>query len=217
MDDPHRRRTVIASVIGGAATLALLIAIGVFGLLRGNVPAPATSTSTSAAIDVPKADRIDVPHPLATALNPESFARRVAAALFDWDTRGSAGPSEWALVLIDIGDPDEAAGLAADIRGYLPSAEQWRQLETYGTQQWLSIESVRVPETWAIAVAQAAPGQLPPGAIAYTVSGVRHRVGVWGDQTTSTSAEVAFTVFLACPHDESCRLLRISLLNKPLE
>ncbi|WP_254773952.1 hypothetical protein [Microbacterium sp. cf046] len=149
--------------------------------------------------------------------NPELFAEITASALFGWDTRGTAGPSDWSQVLIDVGDPEEAAGLAADVRGYLPTIEQWEQLKAYGTRQWLTIESIRVPDAWATALAQAAPDQLPPGAIAYTVSGIRHRGGTWNDEHAVTASKVAFTLFIACPSGGDCRLLRLSGVNEPLE
>ncbi|MFB7893679.1 hypothetical protein ACFC1I_15885 [Microbacterium sp. NPDC056044] len=142
----------------------------------------------------------------------------MALTLFRWDTRGSTGPADWAQALIDVADPEEAAGLASDVRTYLPSIEQWEQLKLYGTRQWLAIRSAEVPEAWATAVAQAAPGQLPPGAIAYTISGVRHREGIWDEAViATTSSEVTFTIFLACPREGDCSLMRLSRLNEPLE
>lgn len=75
----------------------------------------------------------------------------------------------------------------------------------------------RVPDAWADAAAQAKPGQLPPGAIAYTVEGIRHRDGVWNDTAETLSVPVTFTLFMACPHDgDPCYLLRISQLDNPL-
>jgi hypothetical protein len=213
----RRRRMLIATVTAGAGILALLVSIGVYGRLWGSASARPTSAPTASATLSPTVAPIAQPRPLTPAADSETFARAASNALFRWDTRGSAGPSEWAQMLIDIGDPEEAAGLASDIRGYLPTIEQWEQLKVYGTRQWLAIDSAHVPAAWATAVTQAAPGQLPPGASAYTITGVRHRDGVWDGEPITTASDVAFTVFVACPRAEACRLLRLSRLNEPLE
>jgi len=212
-----RRRMLIAAVIVGGGMLMLLIGIGVYGILRGPASIAATSTPTSSDAKSSVAAPVARPRPLAATADSEIFARAVADALFRWDTRGSAGAAEWSQPLLDVGDADEAAGLASDIRGYLPSIEQWDQLEMYGTRQWITIDAIRVASGWATALAQATPGQLPPGAIAYTISGIRHRNGMWEREPTATASAVAFTVFIACPRNDDCRLLRFSRLNEPLE
>lgn len=212
-----RRRMLIAMTIAGVGIVALLVAIGVYGLLRGTASDPTPSGPSPRATDAPTAASVSHPRPLVVRADSEEFARAAAIALFGWDTRGSAGPSEWAQVLIDVGDPEEVAGLALDIRGYLPTIEQWEQLAAFGTRQRLAIESARIPTAWATAVAQAAPGQLPPGAVAYTITGIRHRDGVWEDETITTRRDVIFTVFVACPRAKECRLLRLSRMNEPLE
>ncbi|GAA1996459.1 hypothetical protein GCM10009777_36610 [Microbacterium pumilum] len=204
-------------MIAGGGILILLIGIGAYGLLRGPASTAPPSTATSSASNPGVAAPVMQPRPLAATARSEVFARSVADSLFRWDTRSSAGPAEWSQPLIDVGDADEAAGLASDVRGYLPTVEQWDQLEMYGTVQRLTIDVIRVPAAWAGAVAQAAPGQLPPGAIAYTISGIRHRNGTWDGEPTTTASEVTFTVFIACPRDQHCRLLRLSRLNEPLE
>jgi hypothetical protein len=212
-----RRRTILITAIAVGAVLAVLVGVGVYGLLRGpasaNAPARETAKSTSAREPAPVAQ----PRPLPRSRESEEFARAAAAAVFGWDTRSSASSSEWGQVLVDAADPAEAAGLAADVRAYLPTIEQWEQLRAYGTRQWLTIDSASVPAAWATAVEQAARGQLPPGATAYTITGVRHRAGTWTDQPTETESRVTFTVFLACPDGEACRLLRFSRLDEPLE
>ena len=217
MHAQRRRRMLIVAVCAGAGILALLITIGVYGLLRGPAPDDTLPATPSSSTVGPTAAPIAGPRPVTAAANSEVFAQTAASALFRWDTRGAAGPSDWAQMLVDVGDPEEAAGLAADIRGYLPTIEQWEQLKPYGTRQWLAIESVRVPDAWVTALAQAAPGQLPPGAIAYTVSGIRYRSGTWNDEPAVTASEVAFTLFIACAIEMDCRLLRLSRLNEPLE
>lgn len=216
MNAVRRRRTIVAMTISVIGILALLVGVGVYGLLRGPSATRNSATPSSSDTIAPTTAAVAEPRPLAPSPHSEVFARTVAARLLTWDTRSSAGPSEWAQVLVDVGDDEEVAGLASDVRAYLPSPEQWEQISTYGTRQWLTIGSVRVPDSWATAVAQAAPGQLPPGAIAYTIAGIRHRAGTWADQPTTTESAVTFTVFIACPRAEDCRLLRLSRLDEPL-
>jgi hypothetical protein len=213
----HRRRLIIAVVSSGIALIVVLV-IGVFGLLRG--PAKASqpespvhqafvaSTSTAPA---------GHPRPVLVRSNPELFARSVARALFNWDTRYVGGLSEWAQVPVDVADADEAAAVASDVRGYLPSAEMWEELRAYGTRQWLEMESVTVPDAWSTALAQAASGQIPRGAAAFTVEAIRHRAGTWDTEAIRTAQKVSFTVFVACPGVQPCTLLRLSQLDRPLE
>ena len=114
------------------------------------------------------------------------------------------------------------------MRAYLPTPAAWAQLRTHQTQQWLIIDTISIPDAWETAVAQAAPGQLPAGAVAYTITGTRHRDGIWNTEPVTTAHPVAFTMFLTCaiersavppPGDgitETCRLLRLSQLDNPL-
>lgn len=213
----HRRRLVIA-IVGSGIVLLVLLVIGVFGLLRGPVqanqpehPAPEASVSVT---PMASADR---PQPMPVTSNPELFTRSVARALFNWDTRHQGDLSEWAQVLVDVAAVDEAAAVASDVRGYLPGVESWKQLSSYGTRQWLELESVVVPDAWATALKQATAGQIPRGAAAFTVVGTRHRAGTWHTEVIRTDRTVAFTVFVACPGRDSCTLLRLSQLDRPLE
>ena len=216
MNAARRRRTILLTVALGVI-LAALVGVGLYGLLRGPTSTQESTSPTADSTPAAEAMPVAQPRPLPRSREPETLARAAATALFGWDTRSSASSSEWAQVLVDAADADEAAGLAADVRAYLPTIEQWEQLRTYGTRQWLTIDTARVPDAWATAVAQAAPGQLPPGATAYTIVGVRHRAGTWADQPTKTQSRVTFTVFIACADGEACRLLRFSRLDEPLE
>jgi hypothetical protein len=212
----HQRRFIIAVVCGGL-TLILLMAIGAYGLLRGpekerRPDRPALETSAP-----PSPERADEPRPVLETSNPEFFARSVARALFNWDTRHEAGPAEWAQVPLDVADADEAVALASDVRGYLPSPEMWERLRAYGTRQRLDVESVAAPESWSAALEQAAAGQIPRGAAAFTVVGTSHRVGTWNTEVIRTERSVAFTIFIACPEGQRCALLRLSQLGRPLE
>jgi len=213
-----RRRRLIIAIVGSGSALVVLLVVGVFGLLRG----PANSDqSERPARDIRILSTPVVlagqPHPVPVTSDAELFARSVARALFTWDTRHEGGLSEWAQVLVDVADPDEAAAVASDVRGYLPAAEMWQQLGTYGTRQWLDLESVSVPEAWSTALQQSAPGQIPPGAVALTLVGIGHRAGTWDTEVIHTERRVAFTVFLACSDREPCALLRLSQLDQPLE
>lgn len=224
--DRRRRRLLIAAIAGGLV-LVLLVGIGVYGLLRGPTgPArPGDRTQDNPASTAPpSALPSAAPRPIPPTTDAEEFARTVAEALFAWDTATGYGPADYAQPLVDVGDPtgEETPGLASDIRSYLPTPEAWAQLRTYQTRQWLTIEEAFVPDAWEVAVAQAAPGQLPPGAIAYTIEGTRHRDGTWGTEPVEASRPVSFTVFLACPPPAPqfgtglCHLLRLSQLDNPL-
>lgn len=222
---PRPRRLIIALAVAGAI-LAALIGVGLYGLLLApraepaaepapTAPAaPGPAPSTSAKPATPK-----TPPAVRTTTDPATFARAVAEALFTWDTAAEFGPSDYAQVVVDVGDPsgEETPALAEDVRRYLPTQQAWAQLRTYQTRQWITVDEVEVPSTWADALEQAAPGQLMPGTIAYTIDGVRHRTGTVGTTPMETEHAVAFTVFVACePTFDACRLLRISQLDKPL-
>ena len=81
-----------------------------------------------------------------------------------------------------------------------------------------------IPEAWDTAVAQAAPGQIPAGTVAYTIEGTRHRDGTWGTESVEASRPVSFTVFIVCTPavtnrgvtGTTCELLRLSQLDNPL-
>ena len=208
------RRLRIA-LIGGGLVLALLVGIGVYGLLRGPAaqPAPDThSTSTKA----PEPGRDLTPRPKPESTEAERFSRSVAEGLFAWDTGLGYGAHEYMQAIVDVADREEAPGLAADLRAYFPDDTAWGELRNYETRQWLTIDTITVPETWPGVVANARPGTLPPGAAAYTITGSRHRVGSWEGQDVSDARPVSFTIFAACPPDDSCRLLRLSAVDTPM-
>ncbi|MBN9178779.1 MAG: hypothetical protein J0I43_15610 [Microbacterium sp.] len=222
--DRRRRRLLFAAIAGGLALL-LLVGLGMYGLLRGpatNGPDPEESASPAAATPAPSAAAPSSPEPIPALSDPEGFARQVAQALFTWDTSSGLEPSDYAQVLADAADTTEANALATDVRTYLPSPEAWAQLRTYQTRQRLTIDSVVVPEAWATAEAQAAPGQIPRGATAYTIEGTRHRTGIWSTEPVEASRPVSFTVFIVCTppapefRADMCRLLRLSALANPL-
>ena len=211
-----RRRRLAIAIVGAGIALIVVAIIGLVGLLRGPAKAslherPAPTASALAVVPT------DQPQPVLETSSPELFARSVAHALFGWDTRQDAGLADWAQVLVDVADAEEAAALAADVRDYLPGADMWQRLTSYGTRQWLDVKSVTVPTAWATALEQAAAGQIPQGAAALTVAGTRHRAGTWDTDVERTQRQVSFTVFVVCPGQESCTLLRLSKLDHPLE
>jgi len=209
-------------IVIAAAVLAAL-AVGVYGLIHG----PGTSTSTepgnsavtggsspSATTPTPEAS----PSPVSSTSDPQEFARHVAVAIFAWDTATGYTASDYIQELVDVGDPsgNETPGLAADLADYLPNTAAWAQLRQYETRQWLTIETATVPTTWTQALQQG-QATLLPGTTAYTITGTRHRAGVWDGKPVTTAEQVSFTIFETCqPTYPTCRVLRLSQLDKPL-
>ena len=224
----RRRRTMLIAAIAGGLILLILVGIGVYGLIRGPQNAqPTDIAATENPAATHPADTSSAPAPVVTIGEPKEFAVAVAEALFTWDTTSGYGPADYAQMLADVTADEEADAAASDVRAYLPTPESWAQLRTHQTRQWLTIDMIDIPDVWEDAVAQAAPGQLPDGAIAYTITGTRHRTGYWGTDPVTTTHEVAFTVFLTCtpehdtapssdPLTETCALLRLSQLDNPL-
>lgn len=222
--DRRRRRLLIAATAGGLALL-ILVGVGIYGLVRGPAapdPDPSQRPSHTAPA-TPGTPAGSEPAPVPVTGGPEVFARNVAEALFTWDTASGYGPSDYAQMLADVASGAEADALAGDVRAYLPTVEAWAQLRQYQTRQWLTIDTAVIPEAWETAVAQAAPGQVPAGTLAYTIEGTRHREGIWGTEPVSASRPVAFTVFIVCTPPTPgrggsgmCELLRLSQLDNPL-
>lgn len=225
-DDRRRRRVLIAVTAAGIA-LALLIGVGIYGLLRGPAPRtePVPTGRPAPPVTAPPTGAPpDGPAPVLQSGGPEAFARQVALTLFAWDTTSGYGPADYAQVIVDVAAGEEADALAGDVRAYLPGAEAWAQLRQHQTRQWLSIQEMFVPEAWETATLQADPGQIPEGAVAYTMSGTRHRDGTWGTEPVQASRPIAFTVFIVCTPvvtnrgitGTHCELLRLSQLDNPL-
>lgn len=213
----HRSSRVLLAIVI-VVTLGAAIGVGVYGLFL----APKEAVDTSSATPLPSATRTATPAPStpASLTDPEAFARWAASALFDWDT-ATMNPYDVTDTLMAVADPTgegEGAGLANDIGNYLPDAATWVKLRGYATRQWLDIETVTIPDVWDQAVADAAPGQILPGTTAFTITGTRHREGVYEKQATSYSDTVAFTLFVTCaPSFAECHLMRLSLPGEPLK
>lgn len=222
--DQRSRRKLIALTVSGVL-LATLAAVGGYGLIVGTAEKPAPTATprdpappTQPSPRPPTASRPKAP-PIAPTRDPELFARRIAEAIFAWDTAAGLMPLDYTAAILAAGDTsgNEQAGIAADIATYLPTRDAWQQLRKYETTQRLKIDTVSVPDAWAEALAQARPGQLPPGAGAYTIDGVREREGTWNGSPETLNESVSFTVFIACPsHKDPCYLLRLSQLGSAL-
>lgn len=229
MDPTARhRRTMLIAVIAGGLILLILVGVGVYGLIRGPQPAdPGDAVPSDSPTATRPADTPSGPEPVVAVGGPEAFAAAVAEALFTWNTTSGYGPADYAQMLADVTADEEADAAASDVRAYLSTPEAWAQLRTHQTRQWLTIDTNEIPAMWEDAVAQAAPGQIPDGTTAYTITGTRHRTGYWGTDPITTTHPVAFTVFLTCtreqsaspsadPITETCALLRLSQLDNPL-
>ncbi|HEY0189222.1 MAG TPA: hypothetical protein VGC67_17175 [Cellulomonas sp.] len=218
-----RPRRVLAVVIVALVVAAGFIGVGVYGLVHGPgsgdaAPGGPNSTRSPAPTVTAPAAPGASPVPVASSGGPEQFARRVAVAVFTWDTATGYAPSDYIQQLVNVGDPsgNETQGLAADLAAYLPDAAAWAQLRQYETRQWLTIDTATVPTTWKQALQQG-NATLLPGTTAYTITGTRHRAGVWDGKPVTTAEQVSFTIFETCqPTYPTCRVLRLSQLDNPL-
>lgn len=222
-DQQRRKKRLIITLTATALIIMALAAFGIYGLVAGphqNAGSTATPsdtprpTGTSSSSATPR----DTVPSLPKTNDPETYARAVAAALFDWDTFTLLMPADHRAVLIEDADPSgtETPGLIADLDNYFPSAATWRDLAEYRTNQHLEIDRVFVPEQWAEAI-EASGNQITEGTYAYTIEGTRHRAGVWYEKPVMSEHPVAFTVFLSCkPVFDRCHLLRLSELDNPL-
>ncbi|MFE5291396.1 hypothetical protein ACFQ8T_04390 [Isoptericola sp. NPDC056618] len=217
----HRVRTVLGVVLVIAA-----VAFAVYMLLaRHDSPAALPTDTTTrpgstASADVPPspAPTSSELAPIATTTDEVIFVTEVAHALFEWDTTGPYTLADHKGRLLAVADPSgvDSPGLVADLDGYLPSKQAWDFLADYETRQWIAIADVVVPDQWADAVAGAGD-DVAPGMTALTVTGVRHRAGVWESSPASDAFDVAFTAVVACePAFPRCYLLRLSRLDEPL-
>jgi hypothetical protein len=209
---------VLATVLAFAT-----LAVGVYGLVRG--PDATTTESTDpkpihGEVAAEPAEQVvilqdrSLPH----TTDPVAYARAVAASLFDWDTSTGFMPTDYTAAVLADSDPsgEETPGLLDDVTTYLPTVEQWLDLGTMEVVQLIEISDAYVPDAWTAALEQA-NGHLRPGTTAVTITGTRHRSGVWNGEAAESSYPVSFTVFVACqPTFERCHVLRLSQLDNPL-
>ena len=216
----RRRRLIILGLVVGS----LLIALVTYSVLAHRSPIPSSTAKVVAAEPRELTPTISVSPiadlaPLRPTRDPEAFARLVADALFEWNTATLIDRADHIERLVAVGDPtgESSPGLVSDLDNYLPIQEAWVELAEYKTAQWLSIESVVTPTLWAEAETQAGD-ELLPGTTAFTIHGIRHRSGLWENEPVTSEHEVAFTVFIVCaPSYDECHLLRLSMLDKPLD
>ncbi len=218
-DELRRRRLIVA----GVATALLLIAFVTYAVLVHQAHSPsATSTKAQAPVELTEVHNVPAvtEHPeLRPTSDPETFARQVAEAIFAWDTSTLVSRTDHIEQLVEVADPtgESTPGLVSDLDNYLPTQDAWTELTKYETRQWLTVDSVTTPTKWAEAEAQAGD-ELLSGTTALTIQGTRHRSGIWEGEPVSSEHDVAFTVFLVCaPAYPECHLLRLSMLDKPLD
>ena len=211
---PRSRLRLLVGLTMGVVLLGLA-GVGVYGLVN---PPPDPIPVPSA---YPPSSPVPGPSPTPqSGTDPVLFAQTIAHTLFNWDTRTDT-PERIRDQVLAWADPTgrETPGLITDIAGYLPDSGMWAVLRGYETTQHLEITSAAVPDSWAQITRSAAPDQIPPGATAVTVTGIRHRDGVTFGQPSSVERDVSFTIFLTCPTTStgSCHVLRLSSLDTPLD
>lgn len=218
--DAGRRRLILA----GLVTLSVLLVSVTYTVWTHRTHHPTDAGSQSPPVNIHQTTPTNTADPtspsrLPRSSDPERFAREVAEALFAWDTTTLVTRADRITQLLTLADPtgESTAGLLSDLGHYLPTPAAWTDLTRYQTRQWLTITSVTTPTLWADAVAQAGDA-LAAGTTAFTIDGTRHRAGVWENQPVASEHQVAFTVFIVCtPTYRTCHLLRLSILDQPLD
>ena len=220
----HRRRIAVAGLSVAVMVAALGAWLAVADPHPNAAPAPPATIDPAGRTVAPgsgeAAQPVEQLRRVAATADPRTFAESVAGALFDWDTTAPRALSDYTGRLLAVADPtgQESPGLVADIAGDLPTADAWASLTPYYTRQWLEVSSVKVPDLWERALGEAGPQGMAPGTTAYTITGTRHRSGIWEGEAVTSEHEVAFTVFIACePSYPTCHLLRLSRLDEPLD
>lgn len=212
----------IAVILGCVLAVATFV-VGIYGLVRGpdsTGSAPAPRPARGAEV-IPEAASPVVTledRALPRTNDPVAYARAVATSLFDWDTSLGFLPTDYSAAVLADADPsgEETPGLISDVATYLPTVDQWLDLGAMEVRQTIQIDDAYVPDAWTAAVQQA-HGHLRPGTTAVTITGTRHRTGVWNGETAESSYPVSFTVFVACePSFDRCHVLRLSQLDNPL-
>ena len=214
-----------ALLLAACAFAVALVGVGVYGLVRGpggagsapsSVPQAPVVRHEAGAAEAPGATLEDRSLPHTT--DPIAYAKAVATSLLDWDSAAGFLPSDCSAAVLADADPsgEETPGLLDDVETYLPTVEQWLDLGAMEVVQTISIDDAYVPTSWLAAVEQA-HGHLRPGMTAVTISGTRHRSGVWNGEAAESSHPVSFTVFVACPPGfDRCHVVRLSQLGNPL-
>lgn len=209
-----------------ACTLALVsLGVGIVGLVHGPWSPSrrdghvSLATTADVSVTIPPAGPVQVGRrALPQTDDPIAYAKAVAVALFSWDTSTGSMPADVSAPIIADADPTgrETVGLLSDVATYLPTDEQWMDLAALRVSQTIDIATAVVPKDWPAIVANSR-GQLAQGTAAVTIDATRARSGSWTGDAATSSHEVSFTVFVACPPVfDRCRVLRLSRLDKPL-
>jgi hypothetical protein len=210
-------------LLAAAGFLLATVAVGIYGLVGG--PGGAASpvgtghpepVQVAAPPDAAVASLKDRTLPDTT--DPNTYAQAVATSLFDWDTASGYLPTDYTAAVLADADPsgEETPGLLDDVATYLPTVKEWLDLGTMEVVQSIEIQDAYLPHSWDAAVEQA-HGQIRPGTTAVTITGTRHRSGVWNGEVAKSSYPVSFTVFVTCqPSFERCHVLRLSQLDNPM-
>jgi hypothetical protein len=236
----NARRRVLVPVIAIVIVLAALFGVATYGLItfrphptRPRAVGTATASEASPSATVPSNTPApsETPNPpsedagswqtcpLPNTDNPIGYAEAVASELLGWSTTAGISLDEYANQLLCDADPSgvEVNGLVSDLGNYFPSEDAWARLREYETSQRLEITDSYIPKSWSNIVRDNGE-QLPEGATAVTVEGVRHRDGIVDGKLTTSRSTVAFTVFLGCQRGYGrCHLLRLSQLDNPLK
>lgn len=213
----RRRRLTVAALLVGALAAVLFATSGILiatdnGRQREDVPNQRpmpVPTPRSPGPAIPSVEQSD----------PRRFAIEAAELAFEWDTTTSTNTDGYFARIVVIADPGgtESDGLVADLTAYLPSQEAWLHLREYETRQHLEVTSAEVPSTWQATAREGEAFGLERGTTAYTITGIRHRTGIWNGDRVATRHRVSFTVFIICgPRYPTCYLLRLSQLDHPL-
>lgn len=218
--DLRRRRLIVIGVV--IALLAIAFIAYAVLIHRSHYSTGSSPSATNGTVELTPTDTqpaLTELRSLPPTTDPESFARQVAEALFWWDTATVVRRTDHIEQLVAVADPtgESTPGLVSDLDNYLPTEDAWVELAKYETRQWIVIDSVTTPTKWADAQDEAGH-ELLPGTAALTIHGTRHRAGVWEGDPVASEHDVAFTLFLVCgPSYPECHLLRLSMLDNPLE
>jgi hypothetical protein len=208
------RRIVVAAVV-----VAGIIAfpVGRPGSERATTSEPASTGASESSRPSASAPATPPPSSVAdTASKAEAFTRDIADIVLTWDTVSGPDLTTVRGELLALADPtgEETPGLLADLDVYLPTTASWRYLESLGARQRVDLGQVAVPTGWTSSVA----GE-PDLAETYAVNveGTREREATAAGLTDRTSRPVRFTVFVRCPDDGPCALLRLGRLGETWE
>lgn len=218
---PTGRRSLVRRFVTAGVVLVLIVVGAIAaGRVQSDSTAPLSGPSAPGVSPKPSPSGDEMSTrgeaPPSGSRQAVAFARQVTDLLFTWDTVSGPDPTTIRGELVALADPtgEETPGLLADLGMYLPDDVAWPRLESLGARQWVDVEHVVVPAGWADA-SDGEPGLA--GTYAVNVAGTRHREASAAGLADRTANPVVFTVFVHCPTDESCSLLRLGRLGETWE